>query len=79
MAWTTGVYLTVYLCFLLPVPKRAGVYTEGFMEIMKPGPLPDLRDMPDCPRKAVDDHTMKQHRNCFAASEDRIRVILQHG
>ena len=49
------------------------------MEVMKPGPLPDLRDMPDCPRKAVDDNTMKQHRNCFAASEDRIRVALRHG
>ena len=49
------------------------------MAVMKPGPIPDLRDMPACPRKTVDEHTMKQHRNCFAASEDRIRVILQHG
>ena len=32
------------------------------MAVMKPGPLPDLRDMPACPRKTVDDHTMKQQR-----------------
>eukprot|EP00752_Nemacystus_decipiens_P017096 g15312.t1 len=57
---------------------RAGVYVEGYMEIMRPGPLPDLRDMPPCPRKTVDEYTMKQHRNCFAAAEDRIRVVLQH-
>ena len=49
------------------------------MEVMKPGPLPDFRDMPACPRKAVDENTMKQHRNCFEASEPRIRVALRHG
>lgn len=67
------------LLLLLFGPNRSGDYREGYMEVMRPGPVPDLRDMPDCPRKAVDENTMQQHRNCFKASEDRIRIALRHG
>ena len=41
--------------------------------------MPDLREIPDCPRKTVDERTMVEHRNCFKAAEDRIRVGLRHG
>lgn len=59
--------------------RRNGKYREGYLEVMRPGPVPDLRKIPDCPRKTVDDRTMAEHRNCFKASAERIRVALRHG
>lgn len=69
--------LTGVVCLWFTI--RAGNYIPGFMEVMKEGPVPDLRKTTDCPRKVVTEETMVQHRNCFKAAEDRIRVALRHG
>ncbi|CAN0366153.1 unnamed protein product [Pylaiella littoralis] len=51
---------------------RKGVYGEGFMTIMKKS-WPDIRTTPPHPRKAIDEHTLQQHRVCTEASAPRIR------
>lgn len=70
---------TTYFAIPNPAFDRDGKYSEGYLEVLRPGPLPDLREIPDCPRKTVDARTMVEHRNCFTAAEDRIRVALRHG
>lgn len=72
--------LTLVLSLHLPVHiNRDGNDKDEYVEVMRAGPLPDIREIPDCPRKKVDARTMAEHRSCFKASEDRIRVALRHG
>lgn len=57
--------------FAVVLRDRQGEYSEGYMTIMKS--YPDLRDLPDHPRKAPTPGQLRNHRHCIESSEPRIR------
>ena len=57
--------------FAVVLRDRQGEYSEGYMTIMKS--YPDLRDLPDHPRKAPTPGQLRHHRHCIECSEPRIR------